>query len=370
MQGIAFKVTYNDGGATPGGLIGYQGVCSNAAILENVRTRKMTNCSREDGPCRKFVDGNFAGPKPTLLGREPWCYESTLLSRRPWRFGAGIYHHGPKEGQLIPMRQASIGDIVFLTTAKPGAPEADRFVFATFRIGEISDDAEWGTVVESDGTMDVRIPDEIAPLNRFWNYYRNADGSEVWGTGLFRYLSENVTGEILADLMGWLEDQDAAEIIYDAIGRSISPRLSARCRGGGGEGDAHKALKERVASNPTLLGLPQSAIPTLEYPFVSGDQVDIKFDLPDGRQAIVEIETTIPFPGAHQCVKYRALLEAERGDLLGSGTVDAFLVAYRVDADTRSFAEKYGICVIELPPRESVVNDRASAPSHTGSSGL
>ena len=120
--------------------------------------------------------------------------------------------------------------------------------------------------------------------------------------------------------------------------------------GGGGEGEAHKALKERVASDPSLIGLPPSATPNLEYSFLSGDKVDIKFDLPDGRHAVVEIETTIPLPGAHQCVKYRALLEAERGAPLNSGTVDAFLVAYQIDAQTRAFTERYGIRVVELPP--------------------
>lgn len=70
------------------------------------------------------------------------------------------------------MRNASIGDIVFLSTVKPGAVERDRFIFATFRIGEVSEDQEWGMVVQSDEIMDVRIPDTAAPFIRFWDYYR------------------------------------------------------------------------------------------------------------------------------------------------------------------------------------------------------
>ena len=44
MKGIAFKVTYNDGGAN-GGLIGYRGVCSNRIIVDNVKNRKVTCCT-------------------------------------------------------------------------------------------------------------------------------------------------------------------------------------------------------------------------------------------------------------------------------------------------------------------------------------
>ena len=76
--------------------------------------------------------------------------------------------------------------------------------------------------------------------------------------------------------------------------------------------------------------------------------MDIKFDLPDGTFAVVEIETIIPFPGAHQCIKYRALLEAEQGCALNSGNVRAILVAHHFDSQTRRFAEKYRIQLVEL----------------------
>jgi hypothetical protein len=66
MQGIAFKVAYNDGGARPGGLIGYKDICSDRAILENIKLRKNINCSVVKGPCKKYYDNNFSGNKPDL----------------------------------------------------------------------------------------------------------------------------------------------------------------------------------------------------------------------------------------------------------------------------------------------------------------
>ncbi len=85
IRGFALKVTYNDAGAGGGGLIGYRGALP--TILENVKVRGMTNCRREDGLSRKFMDGVMNRNRPSLLGNEPWCYESTLLSVSPWRFG-------------------------------------------------------------------------------------------------------------------------------------------------------------------------------------------------------------------------------------------------------------------------------------------
>ena len=116
MNGVALKVTYNDGGAN-GGLFGYRGVCSNRIIFDNVQTRRMTNCSAEDHPCRKFVDGGLRGRRPNPDA--PHCYESVLFAEKHRRFWCGMYHHGPKEGEPIPIRGVEAGDIAFLTTILP-----------------------------------------------------------------------------------------------------------------------------------------------------------------------------------------------------------------------------------------------------------
>lgn len=352
MKAVALKVAYNDGGARPGGLIGYRGVCSNPVILDNVKVRRMTNCKEAGGPCRLFADKNFAGPRPSLQIRQPWCYESTLLSHKPWKFGAGVYHRGPKKGKPIPIRNASAGDVAILTTREPGAREGDRFIFAIFRIGQIANDPTSGAMITSDGTLDICLPDDAARMMSFWRYHR-ANGGPDWRTGLFRYLADDETAALLTELMGALGDCSERDLIYEALGRKMLPRspgTSNHTNPTCPEGLAHRLLKERVAANPNLIGLPKSAKPTIEYSFLSGDKVDIHFNLLDGSAAVVEIETIIPLPGAHQCIKYRALLEAERGDDLNSGNVKAILVAYGFDAQTRAFAKKYNVKLVELPP--------------------
>ncbi len=178
MKGIAFKVTYNDGGAG-GSLFGFNGVCSDENIMVNVRQRKMTNCSDPDGPCRKFSDANFTGKRPA----DPPCYESTMFSVDRLSFGFGMYHHGPKAGQRIPVNGVQAGDIAFLTTLLPGKEQHERVVFGCFRIaGEPKLDKWDGFTVESDGTMDVRLPDDVAVQMNFWRYFQNKDGSRKWAT--------------------------------------------------------------------------------------------------------------------------------------------------------------------------------------------
>ena len=157
----------------------------------------------------------------------------------------------------------------------------------------------------------------------------------------------------MKEAVRWIEGYSGPNLLRDIANRSDeaqpAPPSGSR-RGSGGESRAHKRLKEYVAENPKVVGLPKRSKATIEHPFASGDCVDIKFDLPGGRAAVVEIATHQPWPGAHQCIKYRALLEAERGDPLNGGKVQAILVAHAFDGETLLFAKRYGIQTVALGP--------------------
>lgn len=346
MKGIALKVTYNDGGAD-NSLFGFNGTCSNTTIYENVAVRKMTNCSAEGKPCRDFVERGLKGRRPL----ETYCYERHLFAKKRLKFGCGMYHNGQKAGTAIPVSGINAGDIAFLTTVLPGTRGDERIVFGCFRIAHeprIRDN--WGYMIESDGTMDVRIPESVARQMSFWRFYENKDDSTKWASGLFRKLDEDQTVALLGDLLARLGDAPERDKLLTNLGGKIEIRPAGKLGFGGGESDAHRTLKEFVANNPEKVGLPADAQATLEFPYRSGDQVDVKFDLPDGSAAIVEIETIDAWTGAHQCIKYRALLEAERGEALGCGNVEAILVAHFFDRKTLEFAAKYEIRTVELRP--------------------
>lgn len=88
--------------------------------------------------------------------------------------------------------------------------------------------------------------------------------------------------------------------------------------GTGGEGEAHKQLKEFVANNPTVVGLPLSCPKgEAEFNLHSGDSVDVVFSW---RNELIAVEVKSGnsdmgdiHRGLYQCVKYQAVLEAMLG---------------------------------------------------------
>lgn len=86
--------------------------------------------------------------------------------------------------------------------------------------------------------------------------------------------------------------------------------------GNGGEGPLHKALKENIAGDPSLVGLKEKfEIVETEYGILSGDIIDISCK---GKNIWVGIEVKGKnssdgdlIRGIFQCVKYAAVMEAE-----------------------------------------------------------
>lgn len=82
-----------------------------------------------------------------------------------------------------------------------------------------------------------------------------------------------------------------------------------------GESAEHRTLKEFIAHNPQIIGLPVSSAPgQIEYIFGSADAVDVLFRN-DDEWIGVEVKSARSgyddiTRGLFQCIKYRALLEA------------------------------------------------------------
>lgn len=102
----------------------------------------------------------------------------------------------------------------------------------------------------------------------------------------------------------------------EPIAFNYSPIVAGAIGGfGGGEGEAHKALKAYVAQNPSVIGLSSSAhAGETEYPLPSGDSLDVSF-CDNSVWVAVEVKSAISVDsdivrGLFQCVKYRAVMEA------------------------------------------------------------
>jgi hypothetical protein len=128
----------------------------------------------------------------------------------------------------------------------------------------------------------------------------------------------------------------------DERGRTYSEYIE---RTGGGEGEDHRRLKEYIAEHPEAIGLAVESAAQMEYLFVAGDRADIVFGTGPDVWAVVEIkngEIGELVKGVYQAIKYRALLQAEKGHGT-SCPVNAFLVAYEIPTDVSFFAAKFGI---------------------------
>jgi len=349
---LAFKCTYND--ADEGVYVGFNGTCSIENIIHNIKSGRVW-CSNEQCLCRQFYDNAFKGNPPEFP-----CYESELFNK--WRFGGGTYHHGKRAGKPIRIHKVESGKIAVLTTLFPGANEKDRKIIGLFKIGRVEQNDEQ-TSVCADRDHRIRLPLEEAKQLYFWDYYSVSGEKPRWGTHLFRYLNDEAIASILTDLKSTIRDENGRMIIKDLLEKDfasfdIPPTPPGMLRqkqartekisrirkyGSGGEGEEHKRLKEWIAKHPEKIGIMNVRNTTIEHVFCCGDTVDILFELDDGSDIVVEIETIDPLPGCHQAIKYRALRCAQRGIPLSSEKVIAYLVAWDIPDAVAAFCQKYDI---------------------------
>jgi len=103
-----------------------------------------------------------------------------------------------------------------------------------------------------------------------------------------------------------------------AKAKSIGATRESRAAsfGGGGESAEHRKLKLFVAGHPEIVGLPAKLTGDTEHPLLSGDVLDVFFQ--HGQDSIaVEVKSALSSEadivrGMFQCVKYRAVLEAQQ----------------------------------------------------------
>jgi hypothetical protein len=87
--------------------------------------------------------------------------------------------------------------------------------------------------------------------------------------------------------------------------------------GYGGEGAEHKALKNYVQQNPDKFGIKRVLYSSTEKMLLSSDRLDVYFETQSNMHVAVEVKPqTAPeedvMRGIFQCVKYKAVMDAER----------------------------------------------------------
>ncbi len=131
--------------------------------------------------------------------------------------------------------------------------------------------------------------------------------------------------------------------------RSLSANADPKHKyGPGGEGTHHRNLKELIVENSDRLNLgPGKA--KAEHCFRTGDRVDVWIKFDSGDHCVVEIELEgyqSTLTGAHQALKYHALLAAQ---LDTTRLPHAFLVAHSIPQTIKEFCERHGVVALEIP---------------------
>lgn len=197
MGHIAFKCAYNDNRADDMPVVGYMGACTRPTAAYNVK-KGSPWCSLPECPCSAYV---LKGePRP----EEP-CQDSRILLE--WKAYAGFDHDGPWSWTPRKINNADVGDLTFLTTRYPGAGEAERFIFAVFRIAEVvSYDPDKSGWVKADDELKLALsPDELV---FFWDHYKNRGNPSYigWGSGRFRYLDGEQAKSAMAAVAALVKD--------------------------------------------------------------------------------------------------------------------------------------------------------------------
>ncbi|WP_333710826.1 hypothetical protein [Malikia spinosa] len=111
-------------------------------------------------------------------------------------------------------------------------------------------------------------------------------------------------------------DEVLQELEINAVDTDFSSEVDKAARAiDGGESASHKRLKEYVANNPHVIGLPKSTpMGTTEYGLPSGDSLDVSFKQKKSWVA-AEVKSKVSdqadiVRGIFQCVKYQAVLDA------------------------------------------------------------
>ena len=140
----------------------------------------------------------------------------------------------------------------------------------------------------------------------------NAEGKKIFLRGIY---DETYTYQ----KWNWVLNElglKPASIITSENAQKLRQSIKSYCFGGG-EGAEHKAIKEAIYNNPKLIRYNNVEFKETEHVLYSADRLDVFFVLKNGDHIAVEVKpSTSPeddiVRGIFQCVKYKAVMDAER----------------------------------------------------------
>ncbi len=214
---IAFKCNFCDGGQSEH-QVGFNGVCSDKLIRNNITVEKRTWCNADECPCLRYLNREITRQELDSLceGESIVCYESQML--RNWRALAGVVQNGENKGKPMKLNQVQSNSLCVLTTRDPQSTEESRYIFAVFLVDETYEgDGQEAGYVGTKSRYRIKLSPPEARSLLFWNYHANENKSEIaaWSSGLHRYFEDEQAAQILRNISeikaGTADEQLASE---------------------------------------------------------------------------------------------------------------------------------------------------------------
>lgn len=236
-------------------------------------------------------------------------------------YGDKLYQRRARRALPILVQQAGLGETMTysMLAKRMRMPNARNLNYVLGSVGRTLQDLgrRWHEKIPPIQCLVVNKHSDL-PGEGFLDYMRRSRGTsskvalrKIIEDAMDRAYRYSRWGEVLAVL--------GLEPLGDGgIGHLVQQARFVRGRGGPGskESLAHRRLKERIAADPRLVGLPRSIGPgVVEYSLPSGDVVDVMFTA-HSRRIAVEVKSGISVDsdvarGVFQCVKYLAVLDAQ-----------------------------------------------------------
>jgi len=209
-RNLAFKCNWMD--------TDYEKPCGKLGRRWNIQIKKSVWCIQPENPCYQFEMG-WRKEIPDFP-----CYESEIFTKS--KYGAGVNHTGVRKGKGRKIKYVIPEKLAIFTTINPNRSEEERCIFGFFVIKDHYIDDDGATKIVGFQDYTLKIPKDSRL--KFWDFYRNADGSIFWGTGLYRYISDKVVisylrtqQEVLLEKGHEIEAELVADILRRFYGKDM-----------------------------------------------------------------------------------------------------------------------------------------------------
>ena len=233
--------------------------------------------------------------------------------------GDELYQQRARVALPILVRQAKIGKTMFYgdLANELGMPNPQNLNYVLGSIGKtfknLSASKGWGEAVPPLQCLVInkatKLPGDgigwfLARPKEYENMTR-AEKSRVVEESLLRIRQYERWDDILTLFSLPGPEYNAGPLIVEA----------SHFKGGKGESEKHRSLKNFIAANPDAVGLKMPPTNLIEFALPSGDLLDVSFGGPAGKWVGVEVKSLISphadiMRGLFQCVKYRAVMRA------------------------------------------------------------